>query len=380
MASAPISEIVNKFFKQYTELIGAVRKDILAALPHLNKSNYERIINGILKKHNIKSVLFQDMQKDLMSIIQANLGAPVNSVMVKGALLSEAWTPEKELFSSRINKLSRLDELLSTIRIAMNKRESMLSIAEQIFRTGIQKGDTTALINKLAESSRLLAKNAGDIDLYRKLMYDVNKTVASASKLVNPDTSTLRRAYLNVVKAAKTMDKAALRKAVDYAVYFKQRYNTVRIANTEFSRAYGNTKLSKAYFDSDVSGVGFTLSSAHHIYDICNVYTAADLYGMGKGIYPKDRTPKYPFHPNCKCGIKFIYEIEAEQADESDFNGAKGKAFINSLSISEKRSILGVEGIQAFNKNPNSWESLVRGFNHPAEFKPQIPKGAFANG
>lgn len=88
-------------------------------------------------------------------------------------------------------------------------------------------------------------------------------------------------------------------------------YEALRLARTEMTRAFGDATLRAAREDPSAMGVQFELSSSHPVYDICDVHTAADDYGLGKGTYPLDAAPDYPFHPNCLC----IMTIATEDTD-----------------------------------------------------------------
>lgn len=35
-----------------------------------------------------------------------------------------------------------------------------------------------------------------------------------------------------------------------------------------------------------------------------HLYAKANLYGMGAGVFPKDKVPRLPAHPHCMCFLK----------------------------------------------------------------------------
>ncbi|MBO4329635.1 MAG: hypothetical protein J5820_03255 [Rhodocyclaceae bacterium] len=43
------------------------------------------------------------------------------------------------------------------------------------------------------------------------------------------------------------------------------------------------------------------MSRTHPDADICDYHAGVDLYGLGKGIYPKEKAPLPPYHPHCRC-------------------------------------------------------------------------------
>jgi len=85
-------------------------------------------------------------------------------------------------------------------------------------------------------------------------------------------------------------------------------YETLRLARTEMTSAFGMATMKSAAMNPNNKGVRFILSASHPEYDICDVYTQADDYGLGPGGYPIEHAPDYPFHPNCLCIMTEIQE------------------------------------------------------------------------
>lgn len=69
---------------------------------------------------------------------------------------------------------------------------------------------------------------------------------------------------------------------------------------------YNDGVMAKYMEDDDIETVQWKLSSAHPCYDICDLYANADLYGLGKGIFLKNKVPMLPAHPNCMCHLKLV--------------------------------------------------------------------------
>lgn len=70
------------------------------------------------------------------------------------------------------------------------------------------------------------------------------------------------------------------------------------------------------------------LSSYHPCDDICDLYAHADLWGMGEGIFPKDKFPKLPLHPNCMCRVVPIFHgfmrVTSEEPKDKTLAGVNG--------------------------------------------------------
>ena len=106
--------------------------------------------------------------------------------------------------------------------------------------------------------------------------------------------------------------------------------------------------------------------------DICDVYAHADLYGLGKGIFPKDKFPKLPAHPHCLCRIKPIVDGMIDMSKQKDNVDKGGKAYIDTLPKREQERLLGVHGRNLVNKGFLSWSEKARGISHEG-FNARVP-------
>lgn len=56
--------------------------------------------------------------------------------------------------------------------------------------------------------------------------------------------------------------------------------------------------------------------------------THTDLWGMGEGIFPKDKLPKLPVHPNCMCRVVPIFHgfmrVTSEEPKDKTLAGVNG--------------------------------------------------------
>lgn len=122
---------------------------------------------------------------------------------------------------------------------------------------------------------------------------------------------------LSTVKNIKTISAQSLLKDKDNALYKAQ-----RLFRTEMARAH-----SLAYMDSvegikGIIGFKFNLSSAHKRTDICDLHAGANLYGLGRGVYPKDVIARlYPAHPQTTSFITAVWEDEVTVADRGPDKG-----------------------------------------------------------
>ena len=133
----------------------------------------------------------------------------------------------------------------------------------------------------------------------RKVFYNIERLSKSGAP-----TKSLRAAYSSLVRAAQTGTEEQLEKACYVAVQEKSRYVAQRIIRTELSRAYSDGFNAKIMQDDDVVAVRLKLSTRHPVFDICDLFAEADMYGLGKGVYPKDKAPPSRFIRTACAGLK----------------------------------------------------------------------------
>ena len=110
--------------------------------------------------------------------------------------------------------------------------------------------------------------------------------------------------------------------------------------------------------------------------DICDVYAHADLYGLGKGIFPKDKFPKLPAHPHCLCRIKPIVDGMIDMSRQKDNVNKGGKAYVDTLPKREQERLLGVHGRNDVMGGKKEWLISARGVSKEEfDVRKPVPKG-----
>jgi len=202
---------------------------------------------------------------------------------------------------------------------------------------------------------------------------------ASRLALLPPDSEALRREVAKLTRYAESLKTNALRasyrqlvdklqgdlgrgleKAVRAAVEEKTRYFAERILRTETARAWGQGFFAQVNDDPDAVGIEWNTSSAHLVFDICDFHARADLFGMGPGVYPKSRLPRYPAHPHCLCAMTVVYTAPAPR----DQVEAGGKAALDSMTDSQQARLLTWTGKQGFDGS-GSWQGSLRQWQAP---------------
>jgi len=129
-------------------------------------------------------------------------------------------------------------------------------------------------------------------------------------------TRALRAAYLESFEAWKDgAGEKALRRKLDVALREKNRYFADRIAQTELHRAHQTQVAADLMDDELTTVVQVVMNPTHPRTDICDLHARADLWGLGPGRYPKEKAPRAPFHPFCRCKLKSRPSLTLDSAD-----------------------------------------------------------------
>lgn len=285
-----------------------------------------------------------------------------------------AWASDGLKLSKRLHKNAHKvqRETAEIIKQSLKRGKSIREIARSIFE-GYGKGGIidTDKLPKHIERLRTLKppQSLNDEELAR-----FKRTIRRAERLVQQNTTpSLRAAYSELIQSVDEGNAIDLSRAVTVAVQEKARYNAERIARTEMARAYADGQMNRYINDDDVVALKWTLSSRHPRYDICDLYANADLYGLGKGVYPKNKFPTLPAHPHCMCRVSPVYDFEVDITKAKDNTDEGGKQYIESISRDHREKLLGISGSKEVKAGKASWKDYARGWNGET-FKPRTPK------
>ena len=313
------------------------------------------------KKYPVMKTLEKELQKQLEEEMKRGAGEdiPINAIH---DALSLVWSPDNLTLSERTTKGGKeiTAQAASIIAEAIKKGKSVQKTALALF-DGYGYGhvlptqDIPEFMKKLTEIGRITDYKGQE---FRKTLRDVERQL----KRVN--VQGMKIAYGKIKEAIETGNEKKINKAVYVATQERTRYFARRIARTELARAYGDGAMAKWENDEDCVAFQWKLSTGHPFCDICDLYAHADLYGMGPGIFPKDKVPRLPAHPNCMChlrpvmeGSKLLQGKEKEQIDKG------GMAYIKTLGKYEQERLLGVHGRLEVLRRGN-WTEKARGYSN----------------
>ena len=184
-------------------------------------------------------------------------------------------------------------------------------------------------------------------------------------------TKALKAAYKQLIETAQTGTEEALNKACWVAMQEKSRYIADRIARTEMARAWADGFLADIMQDDDVVAVKWKLSSRHPVFDVCDMYSKANMYNLGSGIYPKSKIPPLPAHPHCLCSCITVYAGEVDLKKQKDCIKAEGEKWLSNLSDDHRRKVLGIQGNKAFKRDAD-WREYMRNWAAPQSMESRI--------
>ena len=317
-------------------------------------------VRSAYKKHPVMEVMRDELVDVLAAEAQRGGAADVEKKKLKAAM-AKAWAEDGLTLSARTTHGRRwvVEQATKTIEAAIKKGGSVMTLAKELFDGYghdhvIPKQEIPKFMEKLVALSKDYQGNA-----FKRALRDAQRNIDK--KL---STQGLKAAYNGIIGAISKGNEEMVDKAIYVATQEKARYFAERIARTEKARAYMDGVMYKYANDPDCVAFKWKLSSRHPCDDICDLYARADLWGMGEGVFPKDKLPKLPVHPNCMCRVVPIFHGSMRVTSETpkDKTLAGGLAYIMILTEMQRHSLLGVNGAKEVQKGA-SWKQYARGYS-----------------
>lgn len=158
--------------------------------------------------------------------------------------------------------------------------------------------ETPRWLKQLEDAARGYIKNPEMKEVWEETVKQVEKHINQLSRKGTYTAS--KTAFNKILKAVEKGNQELINKAVKWWTYDKQLYRLKVISQTEQARAYHLTQIEITKDNPYIVGYQWRLSRSHPRPDICDVYANVD-YGLGKGVFPKDKVPRQKAHPLCLC-------------------------------------------------------------------------------
>lgn len=321
-------------------------------------------VRNAYAKYPVMDMMKATLQAELVNTFMAGYGddVPYSAKSISQAM-SESWASDDLTLSKRLYRRSSTirNEVADTIKQALKTNKTVKGLAKSIF-DGYGKGG----IIPEASIPKFLSK-LSDINISGEATPEAKRKERELlrsvkGKIARLDTPYVRAAYNEVAAAVEDGNEVRLQKAIYSATQEKARYHAERIARTENARAYADGQMNRFLDDDDIVAFQWKLSSRHPRYDICDFYANADLYGLGKGVYPKDKFPRLPAHPHCMCHIKPMTELDIDVNKRHNNLERAGLEYIKSLSKKHQEVLLGVNGREQVLTGKETWQNIARGW------------------
>lgn len=305
--------------------------------------------------HKIMDVLYEEVSDKAAAELERGAQGLITGELAK-RVVEQPWakdglTLSRRTASGRKRVLRNVRNALSTaIKRGKNAEDTAKKLFDGYGHGGILP---TAELPKYLKELEWVGRNLDIYDkAYREILYRAKRNIELQRK------GAMKQAYQDVMKAVERGRKDLLDKAIHTAAQEQTRYFARRIARTELARAYHDGAVARYDADEDVLAYRWRLSSRHPAFDICDFYANADLYGLGKGVYPKGKAPQLPAHPHCMCHLQPVYELDGKEKDNVEKGGEE---YLKGLTTIEQRKLLGVNGAKEFLAGRASWQEKIRG-------------------
>lgn len=366
-----LAQLINKLNKSW-------RKDAKKAVAYLQRliasgMKFEEALDNV-QRHYGKLFTLPELKPALVEVAAYAYGI-VPTMLTKaqvesmGEELADKWDESGMTLSEKLHGVGvkMRGAIVSTLQEQMRRNKTWTEAARALYdgygedgqnvhnggKDIISRQDLPKYLQKVREATgndlQALAEQRQAID-------NINRLAKNGAP-----NKALQAAYNKLLEAVQKGNEKAIEKAVEVAVNEKSRYVAERITRTEMARAWADGFIAKMKTDADIVAVKFKLSSRHPVFDICDMYAKADMYGLGAGIYPKDKLPPLPVHPHCLCRYVEVIEGEVDMQQQRDQVREAGDKWLNSLPESRRAQVLGRKGLKAW-EDGKDWRKYMRGY------------------
>ena len=338
-------------------------------------------VDQAYRENPVMKVMYDEMRAQIRAEAERGYGATLPQGLTD-RLFTHAWTPDGLTLSERTTHASILvRELVARTISAQIKKSASYRQASLAIFDGYKMGGVIPVqdVPKYLQETIAAARHAGiPRDEMMKMLKPVRRQIERGT------TAGMRAAYSQLVDALEAQNEKALNRAIFTATQERTRYFADRIARTEMARAYQDGFLLRWDNNDDCVAYQWKLSGRHPRYDICDLYAKANLYGLGAGVFPKDKVPRLPAHPHCMCFLKPVIRGMMDNETPTERIEEGGREYLDSVDLYHRQMLLGIHGEKDV-RGGVSWTAKARGYsgaklkgrfeNIPKSLKPFIHDG-----
>lgn len=353
-----------------------------ASFAYMNKAGVvvRLAISYIVEDHmDTEEAINKSLQESQMDLFwESAVEAAIAKAFAKGAgiatipllpELREAWDPSGMKLSEKLHGTQKemRQAIISTIQQQQKLGKHAMQAARALYdgyNSGVHVIRKQELPKYMQDIVNFVRRSEFPDDDYYALMRLVRRAQRQTERLGShgAPNRALRTAYERLLQAIEDNNTKAIENAVKTAVEEKSRYVAERIARTEAARAWADGFHYQYDGDAEVAAYRWKLSSRHPHFDICDMYAHANLWGLGSGIFPKDKTPILPVHPHCLCHLSPVYHSEIKNKQTNRIR-AGGDEWLKSLSHMERYKVLGIQGAKKWEEHHADWRRYIRNWS-----------------
>ena len=325
------------------------------------------------RENLVMKVMYDEMRAQIRAEAEHGYGAPLPQG-ITDRLFTHSWAPDGLTLSARTTQGAILvrEMVARTISEQIKKSASYRQASLAIF-DGYKMGGVIPVqdVPKYLAQTMAVARHAGiPRDEMMKMLKPVRRQIERGT------TAGMRAAYSQLVDALEAQNEKALNRAIFTATQERTRYFADRIARTEMARAYQDGFLLRWDNNDDCVAYQWKLSGRHPRYDICDLYAKANLYGLGAGVFPKDKVPRLPAHPHCMCFLKPVICGMMDNETPIDRIEEGGREYLDSVDLHHRQMLLGIHGAKDVMDGKISWTQKARGYGGKKVDSRLSPDGA----
>lgn len=366
-----LKRLLQEFSQKYGELGERIAKDIWTLVGQ--GKTPEEAVKLVLDANHLEDWLSETISSIVIQTASTQLSPSLVAAITVEEFkrtLSLPWDGSGMTLSEKIHGagLEIRKRITSVLKEQLQWNQTTRQMAQALY-DGYYASHVThqqALPKYVQKLMTAYRRNQGAISPkdYEAIMRQLRNVQRQYDGLVN-DTVTynhFKTTLAGLTDAILKGNDKAVWNALWQAVQEKSRYVAERIARTEGARAWYDGFQAQYGTDDRVPAYRWRLGSRHPHFDICDLYAEADLYGLGKGIFPKDKAPPLPAHPHCLCHYSPIYASELAGKKEKDQVQAGGMDFINKMKPIDRMALLGRAGIKGVAEG-REWTKYARGYS-----------------
>lgn len=309
-------------------------------------------------------------------LLSVSAGSGVNFEELPPALMN-AWDASGMKLSKKIHGTTKemRSAIIATLCKAQKDGKKVIETARALY-DGYGYGHVTRTqplpdyLDKVLTYARRMDLSDKDKDA---LMREIRNAKRATERLSqnNAPNRTLKAVYKELVTHIERSEDRMMERSLKAAVEEKSRYIAERIARTESARAWADGFIARYGDDEDVVAYQWKTGSRHPEEDICDMYADADLWNLGRGIFPKDKCPILPIDPHCLCHLAPVFISEVDIDNAQDQRDAATCDWLKRQNENTRENLLGVKGNKAWEEGRKTWRTVLRNYS-PKVMKSRI--------